>query len=130
MSGDDDESRGDGDQEVDLQHVPNSRPNFYLDLDDDAFEDRDDDAEYTFSPEEVRAQLARNLALSEEPESADDDVTAMHLQSPDPEVEETAISLERSGLYIVLYTVGVLIQPQAPVYELRYTFFASIIDNV
>ncbi|VDC01940.1 unnamed protein product [Peniophora sp. CBMAI 1063] len=95
MSGDDDESRGDGDQEVDLQHVPNARPNFHLDLDDDAFEDRDDDAEYTFSPEEVRAQLARNLALSEEPESADDDVTEMHLQSPEPELEETTISLER-----------------------------------
>ena len=86
----------DDEKEVDLQHVSNTRPNFYLDLDDDAFEDRDDDAGYTFSPEEVRAQLAQNMSLTEEPEEeVAEGVDAVQLESPDPEVEDTASSLER-----------------------------------
>ena len=88
------ENDNDG-QEADLQHASNTRPNFYLDLDDDAFEDRDDDAGYTFSPEEVRAQLAQNLSLTGEPEIVAEETAEVHPQSPDPDVEAIAGSLER-----------------------------------
>ena len=113
MAGDD-ESRDNDEQEVDLQHASASRPNFYLDLDDDAFEDRDDDADYTFSPEEVRAQLAQNMALSEEPEEVDE----VHLKSPDVEVEGAAGSLERLGLLHCLHASMVFMYSQALVIEL------------